>query len=97
MKNEKDVKAEVKKILRKYGAYYFMPVPVAYSRTGVPDFLCCFHGRFFAIETKFGYNKPSPRQEIEMNDISAAGGDCLVINERNIMDVETYLQRWKNV
>lgn len=87
-KNEKDVKKRVKAILEANKIYYYMPVPVAYTRTGVPDFVCCYKGQFLAIETKFGYNKTSPRQELEIANIRAAGGEVLVINEKNIGELE---------
>jgi hypothetical protein len=92
MKNEKDVKEACKKLFKKYGVYYYMPVPVAYSRTGVPDFLCCVRGHFVGVETKYGYNKPSPRQEIEMQEIRNADGTTFVVNEKNIEELGNYLK-----
>lgn len=97
MRNEKDVKAAVKKIFNQYGVWFYMIVPLAYSRTGVPDFICCYKGTFFAVETKFGYNKPSPRQVLEMDAISKAGGECFVINEKNIEALVKYLDHIKEV
>lgn len=93
MRNERDVKEAVKKLFKKYGVWYYMIVPLAYSRTGVPDFICCYEGGFFAVETKFGYNKPKPRQVLEMDAIRDAGGICMVINEKNIGELETFLER----
>lgn len=90
-KNEADVKKQVKKILESLGVYYYMPVPLAYTRTGVPDFVCCYRGKFLAIETKFGYNKTSPRQDIEIAKIRAAGGVVFVINEKNITEIERWV------
>lgn len=90
-KNEKDVKDAVKQILTKHGAYYYMVVPVIYSRTGVPDFLICHKGHFIAVETKFGYNKPSERQKEEMRLISRANGISFIINEKNLEELDSYL------
>lgn len=92
MKNEGDVKAACKEIFKRLGIYYFMPVPVMYSRTGVPDFICCGQGLFIAIETKFGYNKPTPLQEIELEKIRTTGGKTFVINEKNILELEDALK-----
>lgn len=92
MRNERDVKEAVKKLFKKYGVWHYMIVPIAYSRTGVPDFICCLRGKFFAVETKYGYNKPKPRQVIEMEAIAKAGGDCFVINEKNLDVLEGFLK-----
>jgi len=88
---EKDVKAEVKKLLDRYGAWWYMPVQTGYSRKGVPDFLACLNGHFLAVETKFGNNKPTQHQKNEICDILAADGYALVINERTLYRLEGLL------
>lgn len=83
MKNERDVKQAVRKVLDALApdCWYFMPVPTGYGRRGVPDFIGCYRGAFFAIETKFGKNKPSPHQLRELGNIGAARGKRTVITE----------------
>lgn len=54
MTPEGKVKAKVTKVLKdakKHGLYYYMPVPSGYGTTTL-DYIGCFRGRFFAIETK---------------------------------------------
>ena len=51
---EKKVKQKVVKILKEYGVYYAFPATFGFGRSGVPDILCCYHGRFIAIECKAG-------------------------------------------
>lgn len=85
---EKRVKDKVVKILKANGVYYFYAVASMYSRSGVPDIICCVRGKFLSIECKAGKNKPTVLQEKEMKDIRTAGGVTLVINEENIGDVE---------
>ena len=84
--------AKVKKkdvaILKKHEAYYFYPVTGGYGRSGVPDVIACHDGRFIGIECKAGSNKPTPLQQKNLDDIQAAGGVALVINEDNINTVE---------
>lgn len=91
MTSEKDVKDQVKKILKRYGAWYTMPYQAGFSNRGVPDILACYQGKFIAIECKFGNRKPTALQEIQMKQIERAGGRMLLINEENIKEVERCL------
>jgi hypothetical protein len=89
---EKDVKEVVKRLCRKYGAYWYMVVPGGFGRRGVPDFLICHKGRFLGLETKkAGVTKPSPFQQNELDAIDAAGGAAMVINARNLHELEEWL------
>ena len=81
---EEHVKEDVKEIFKRFGAWYFMPIGGAFTAVGIPDFIGCFHGRFIAVETKFGRNKLSAWQERVLGLIKDAGGLALVINETNI-------------
>lgn len=92
MKKEADVKAEVKKILKRLGIWYFMPVPTGYGVQGIPDFICCADGVFVAIETKFGSNKPTKWQQIRLAEIGMAGGFAWVIDEESVLDLEERLR-----
>ena len=83
--------AKVKKVvvnqLRNLGAYYFYPVTGGYGRSGVPDIVGCYQGKFFGIECKAGKNTPTPLQQINLNDIEKQKGIALVINEKNMHSV----------
>ena len=69
-RSEADVKTAVKQLLAEYpGVWYFMPASNGYGRSGVPDFVGCFQNMFFAVETKFGYGKPTPAQKMELKKI----------------------------
>ena len=86
-RSEADVKTAVKQILAEYpGVWYFMPSMNGYGRAGVPDFVGCFQNRFFAIETKFGSNKPTPAQKAELKKINDALGVAMIVNE-HLIDV----------
>lgn len=89
---EKKVKDKVVKLLKAHGVYYFFPATFGMGRSGVPDIICCFGGKFLAIECKAGDNKPTPLQERELKAISDAGGTAFVINETNIDVVEHYIK-----
>ena len=77
------VKAKVKKILDGLGAYHFPAATHGYGRSGVPDFVGCYKGKFFAIECKAGKNKPTALQIREIERIRAADGHAIVVNEEN--------------
>ena len=80
---EKRVKDKVVAILKDEGAYYFFPATHGFGRSGVPDVVCCIHGRFLAIECKAGTNKPTALQVREIEAIRSNGGTAVVVNEEN--------------
>jgi Holliday junction resolvase len=81
---ESKVKKKVKKILDDLGAYHFSPMMDGYGRSGVPDIIACYKGRFIAIECKSGDNKPTLLQLRNIEDIKRNQGLAIVINEDNI-------------
>jgi len=91
MKKEADVKDEIKKILTRAGAWFFMPVQTGYGVRGIPDFIVCFDGLFIGIEAKFGKNKESNWQKKQGAAIQKAYGEYLVINDKNVGDLEAML------
>ena len=92
---EGKVKARVKVILKELGAYYTMPVTGGFGTSGAPDFLVCLKGNFVGIECKAGKGKPTALQEKNLHDIAQAGGQALVINEDNVLDLQRELLTWK--
>jgi len=88
---ESRVKDKVKKLLDAHGVYYFMPATGGYGRSGVPDFVCCFRGRFFAIECKAGLNDPTALQQREMRRIEEAGGITYVARDDSLPMLPTLL------
>jgi Holliday junction resolvase len=83
--------AKVKKVvvnqLRNLGAYYFYPVTGGYGRSGVPDIVGCYQGKFFGIECKAGKNTPTRLQQINLDDIEKQKGIALIVNEKNMHSV----------
>lgn len=89
---EAEVKERIKRLCRKYGAYFYMLVPTGYGKRGVPDFLICHNGRFIAVEAKRGsITKPSPHQQQELDAIAKAGGVAMIVNAENLDDLEREL------
>ena len=96
MKNEADVKKQVKKILKPYLPQLHLDMPPAamYGVVGRHDFIVCQRGLFWTIETKFGHNVPNDNQINYANDVRDAGGMSVMINERNIelaKDIADYI------
>lgn len=77
------VKAAVRKWLDARGVWYYMPVQTGMGKTGIPDFVCCWGGRFLAIETKAPGKRAnlSANQERQIQEIHKAGGAAVVIDD----------------
>lgn len=86
---EKLVKDHVKRMLKSYGAYWFMPVQSGYGAAAL-DFYGVHKSRFFSIETKAPGKKLSPRQELVMDVINDAGGVVFVIGEQHLPTDNTF-------
>ena len=79
MTPEGKVKQNIKAVLKKYGAYYHMPVQ---NGMGTPalDFHVCCAGKYLGIEAKSPGKKPTPRQLLTAREIVEAGGEVLFID-----------------
>lgn len=74
--------------------WYYMPVSNGMGVHGIPDFVCCWHGKFFCIEAKAPNGAPTPNQERRHEEIRAAKGWVLVAD--NVETVREFMneQRW---
>ena len=88
---ESKVKGAVKAFLTARGAWFYMPVLTGYGISTL-DFIGCYKGRFFAIETKAPGKKPTPRQSLTIEQIGSHGGQVFVID--SVDRVETTLWPW---
>lgn len=93
---ESKVKRKVNKALKEIGAYYFYPATGGYGRSGVPDVVACYRGRFFGIECKAGGNKPTALQEKNLSEILETGGFSIVVNEDNVDNLLPLMVAWVN-
>lgn len=64
-----------------------MPATGGYGKSGVPDIVGCYEGRFFGIECKAGNGKVTALQQKNLNEIDANKGIALVVNESNMRNV----------
>ena len=92
MTPEGKVKADVKKFLKSIGCWYFMPVSNGMGQVGIPDFICCYQGRFVAIETKAPgkISNTTANQDRVISEIKLAGGSAVVVD--NVEQVKAYFK-----
>lgn len=83
------VKTKVSTLLKSIdNLYYFMPVPSGYGESTL-DYIGCYRGKLFAIETKRPGGVPTSRQRQIIGAISRAGGAVFVIDGDT-----TELEQW---
>lgn len=84
MTPEAKCKKAIRTILDAHGVYYTMPVTGGFGRSGVPDFICCHKGRFFAVEAKAD-TELTALQKKNLADIAKAGGRpfVVILNSKN--------------
>lgn len=93
MTPEGRIKHKVKKVLASIpGCYQHWPVQ---NGMGSPtlDCIACCKGYYIGIETKAPGKRPTPRQELTMAQINAAGGLVFIIDsEQKVEDLENSLK-----
>ena len=85
------VKDQIKKLLKQYGIWFYMPVQNGMGVVGIPDLVCCYEGLFIGIETKAPnkkpttfeqrWNKATPNQKNRLTEIQQAGGIAFVADD----------------
>lgn len=82
------VKKAIKAWLKSRAVWYVMPVSNGMGVAGVPDFLCCWNGRFLAIEAKAPGKRSNTTvlQDRQIEAIKAANGLALVVDDVKQLD-----------
>lgn len=88
---EKNIENKIKAYLKSIGAYYIKYHGNKFSQVGVPDILACYKGRFIGIEVKNETGKTSPLQDVNLQQIKAAGGISIVA--RCVEDVRAVIDK----
>lgn len=60
------LRSEITEYLKSIGAWWFCTNSQGYGRKGIPDVICCYRGRFVAIEVKVRPDKPNAWQKREL-------------------------------
>lgn len=90
---ERDVKKALKAFLTEIGAYQYWPVPTGYGAATIDCFFC-YHGKFYAVETKRpGIDKATPRQAETLRQVAQCGGGVCVENDPALPVVRALLAR----
>lgn len=78
--------AGVKKYLNQLGVYVFKYHGTNFTSRGVPDLICCYQGKFIAIELKSGKDKLTELQKHNLDLIQQSGG--VAFTARSLDDVK---------
>lgn len=85
---EGKVKNDIKKVLDKHKIWYFMPSANGFGKVGVPDFICCWQGRFLAIEAKAPgkLKNTTANQERRIQEINDSMGIAFVADNAKMVE-----------
>jgi hypothetical protein len=85
---EGKVKNDIKKVLNARGVWYFMPSANGFGKVGVPDFICCWEGRFLAIEAKAPgkLSNTTANQNMRIQEINDCMGIAFVADNAKMVE-----------
>lgn len=93
MASEKNFENRVKKYLNEKGAYVIKYWGGGnFTRSGVPDLLVCYRGRFLGLEIKAENGKPSELQLHHLEQIRKAGGYAFILRPSDFTDFKEWLE-----
>lgn len=80
---EGKVKDQVRKFLKAQRVWYYQPVQNGMGVVGIPDFVCCWNGRFLGIETKAPGKRgdTTANQKRVLAEIADHGGYSIVVDD----------------
>ena len=88
---EKDITNKILKYLKTQDkCYCFKEHGGSYGSAGIPDIICCFHGRFVAFEVKTEKGRTTKLQDVNIRNIREACGVALVV--RSLDEVKDALK-----
>lgn len=88
---ESVLKRDIKDYLKSIGAYWSMVAGGAFAKTGDPDMIACWQGRYYAIEAKTPTGRQSQWQKIRQKQIEEAGGAYILA--RSVDDVREVIEQ----
>ena len=78
--------------LQKLGMYIFFPATGGFGRSGVPDIVCCYKGKFIGIECKAHGNKPTALQQSNLEEIVNNGGIAIVVDDTSVFNLKQIIE-----
>ena len=79
MAQEKNFEQKIKRFLDDEGVWWVKFFANSYTRSGVPDLLCCVKGYFVAVEVKAPKGKPTALQLHNCTEIRVAWGFAFIL------------------
>jgi Holliday junction resolvase len=92
MTPEGKVKRKAIAELQKLGMYIFFPATGGFGRSGIPDIVCCYKGKFIGIECKSNGKKPTALQQSNLEEIVNNGGIAIVIDETSVFNLKQIIE-----
>ena len=87
-------KSEIKEYLKTIPNLFLHSVPgAAFGKSGVPDIIVCYKGRYIGIEAKTYDGNFSEWQKTRKAQIEAAGGICIFA--RSLDDIRKVMEEMK--
>ena len=83
MAEEKNLENKIKTYLKSKGVWYIKIWGSMFTRSGIPDILCCINGKFVAIEVKSSIGKMSKLQEYEVEKVQKSKGLFYCVRPQN--------------
>lgn len=93
MGEEKKFENKLKAYLKSQGCWVLKTWGGGYQRSGLPDLLCCYKGKFIAIEVKSEIGKASELQKYEIEQIRKAEGFTFILKPSHFEDFKNFLQK----
>ena len=94
---EKDFQLKVEKFLTDKGIYWVKYWGGGhFTRSGVPDLLCCIGGRFVGVELKTDDGKVSELQQYNIDKIIQSGGVALVLRPDEFEEFKSMVNKLQN-
>ena len=94
---EKTFENKIKKYLDDQGAWFVKYWAGAqYTKSGIPDILCCINGYFVGIEVKAPNGKPSEIQLFNVKKINRAGGFAFVLYPSAFEKFKRFIENLEN-
>lgn len=80
MAQEKNFENKTKDFLNSQGCYFIKYWGGGqFTKSGIPDIICCCNGHFVGIEVKAPNGKPSPLQIHNLRQIDKSGGLAILL------------------
>lgn len=93
MAAEKQFENKIKSYLKSKGAWFIKYWAGAqFTKSGIPDLLVCYKGKFIAIEVKAENGHPSELQLYNIRKIEEAGGKAFLLYPKDWLEFKKYIE-----